>query len=147
VGDGTLRQLIFGDYRISTVNAIFISRMCSINVLGLPSLLFSLAASTSYGNDKQDDIHVYGPPGIYHFIASAMNAVEISLTKQVIVHELCLTANDVAGLSHVHFPWIRSKHKYIDYFSDSIPIPNIRLERSYPTESGLWQLMSDDNVR
>lgn len=73
---------------LSAVDRVFISHLHGDHVFGLLGLIASRAAW--FLSHAQTTLHVYGPPGIAAFLASA---VGISVPTRVVVHELLTPAD------------------------------------------------------
>lgn len=69
-GEGTQHQLLHSHQHRGRVSRIFITHMHGDHVYGLPGLLCSLLVSQPV--DSGGHVFVYGPEGIYDFVASSL---------------------------------------------------------------------------
>lgn len=89
VGEGIQKQLMYTRQRISDVSKIFISHMHADHILGLPGVLLQLqSAGRSRGNGQQL-VEIYGPPGLYNYIAATVALTRAGFAHvKVVVYEL-----------------------------------------------------------
>eukprot|EP01112_Ceratiomyxa_fruticulosa_P001919 TRINITY_DN1206_c0_g4_i1.p1 TRINITY_DN1206_c0_g4~~TRINITY_DN1206_c0_g4_i1.p1 ORF type:complete len:473 (-),score=59.88 TRINITY_DN1206_c0_g4_i1:36-1454(-) len=82
-GEGTLVQLAKAGIRITRINKIFITHLHLDHVGGLTTLLTSLS-----NTDAPTMVDLYGPPGIYHFIACNIICTSTHLANLTLrIHE------------------------------------------------------------
>ena len=87
-GEGIQRQMMFTRQRPSEVIKVFITHMHADHVLGLPGLLL-MAQTSARASSSTQVVEIYGPPGIYNYIASTIAATRAYFSCiQVIVYEL-----------------------------------------------------------
>jgi ribonuclease Z len=80
-GEGLQRQLMISAINAGDVRKIFITHLHGDHVLGLPGLLLALQliAKTS-SQAKKKNLQIYGPIGLYNFIASSLSLSCTELT-------------------------------------------------------------------
>jgi len=113
-GEGTQRQLLFTRQHFTNLKKIFITHMHADHVLGLPGIVL-MAQLAGRDRGSAHEIEIYGPPGIYNYIASifALTNSGISGVK-VIIHELVGGDADnnlrrrlgKENMIHGHFPYL-----------------------------------------
>jgi ribonuclease Z len=68
-GEGIQRQLLFSKVNIRAISRIFITHLHGDHLFGLPGLLLGL--NNFIKHDRQPQvIKIYGPPGLYNYIAA-----------------------------------------------------------------------------
>jgi len=82
-GEGTQRQLMRSNLSFMAISRIFISHFHGDHFLGLAGMMQSMAL-----NDREDELHVYGPPGTINSMKHLSRAGHFGLTFPVIVEEL-----------------------------------------------------------
>lgn len=150
-GEGVQRQLMFTRQRPSDVTKIFITHMHADHVLGLPGMLL-MAQMAGRDCSTPQTVEIYGPPGIYNYIAATMALTQAHLSfLQLIVHELvggdaeqaCRRHSRKPSFSYSHYPELNIKamtRKFIERNSDgtwTIQTPNERTkEDAYDIDRG-----------
>uniref|UniRef100_A0A7S4V718 Metallo-beta-lactamase domain-containing protein n=1 Tax=Ditylum brightwellii TaxID=49249 RepID=A0A7S4V718_9STRA len=95
--EGVQRQISFSRVTMKDITKIFITHLHGDHVYGLPGLLLSLQVAakgslTSQGQkslQKKPVIEVYGPPGLYNFLAMTLTLSCSSMNfANIIVYEL-----------------------------------------------------------
>ena len=170
VGEGTQRQLQFARGKgasVQKIEKIFITHLHGDHVFGLPGLLLSLQTSymqtlatirekerTKKRHEKDVDedytIKVYGPPGLFNFIASmiTLSCTRLHLLK-VDVHELVggrvrrVTTPPPSAQRHLPRSSPRQQ-PFRDPFRDDYPEFRHnagRIQRiQIPCEKGVWNI-------
>jgi len=82
-GEGTQRQLMRSNLSFMAISRVFISHFHGDHFLGLAGMMQSMAL-----NDRENELHVYGPPGTINSMKSLSKAGYFGLTFPVIVEEL-----------------------------------------------------------
>lgn len=89
VGEDTQRSLLghpIVDWK--RIDRIFIGSMSPDATLGLPGMLCTISASREKGHIAADiPVHVYGPPGLVHFVSTMLSISRTYLEMPVILHE------------------------------------------------------------
>ena len=106
VGEGTQRQMDFTRAKPSHVDSIFITHLHGDHIFGLPGFLLFLqyskideqrlreqtanaAPSKNRKQPPEHTINIYGPPGLYNYVAASTTMACTSFQHvQIIVHEL-----------------------------------------------------------
>lgn len=83
-GEGTQQQLLRSPYTFTKISHIFISHLHGDHLFGLPGLL----STRSFYAKANEELTVYGPPGIQQFLNNALNISGTHLTYPLQVHEL-----------------------------------------------------------
>lgn len=87
-GEGLQRQFLASRINFRDVRKIFITHMHGDHVFGLPGLLLNMQVSGLHAN-KQRSIEIYGPVGLYNYIATVLSLTGTELRKlSVEVYEL-----------------------------------------------------------
>jgi ribonuclease BN (tRNA processing enzyme) len=87
VGEGTQRQLMYAAWPSGNISKIFITHMHGDHILGLPGLL--LSAQTTSSTKKTQELSIYGPPGLYNYIAMTLSLIHGHVSKvPITVYEL-----------------------------------------------------------
>lgn len=87
-GEGLQRQMMHTRQRLLDITKIFITHMHCDHVLGLPSILL-MAQIAGRDRGYHHEIEVYGPPGIYNFIATTFALTRCGLNGvRIVVYEL-----------------------------------------------------------
>eukprot|EP00978_Attheya_sp_CCMP212_P032284 scaffold125370_cov51-Attheya_sp.AAC.1 len=87
VGEGTQRQLMYAAWPSGNISKIFITHMHGDHILGLPGLL--LSAQTNSSTKKTNELSIYGPPGLYNYIAMTLSLIHGHVSKvPITVYEL-----------------------------------------------------------
>jgi ribonuclease Z len=150
-GEGVQRQSMFTRQRPSDVTKIFITHMHADHVLGLPGLLL-MAQLTGRDCSAERVVEIYGPPGIYNYIAATMALTHAHLSfLQLVVYELVGGDAEQARRRHLrkpsfcysHYPELSTKaisRKFIERNSDgtwTIQKPNERTrDDAYDVDRG-----------
>lgn len=91
-GEGVQRQLMFTRTQAKSITQIFITHMHGDHIFGLPGLLLHLnTVATSKYREKQEPFAValYGPPGLYNYVAMTLTlSMTASTAVSIVVHEL-----------------------------------------------------------
>jgi hypothetical protein len=91
VGEGVQRQLTFTRTQAKSITQIFITHMHGDHIFGLPGLLLHLnTVATAKYRQKQEPfaVELYGPPGLYNYIAMTMTlSMTASTAVSIVVHE------------------------------------------------------------
>lgn len=82
-GDGTLRQLMRSELSYGKVTRVLVTHMHGDHVFGLPSVLTAILHSR-----PQAQLDVYGPEGLYDFLASAFHFSQTCLPGRLVINEL-----------------------------------------------------------
>jgi ribonuclease Z len=81
-GEATQSRLTEYHIKRSRINHIFISHLHGDHIFGLPGLI------TSYNLfGRKETIHLYGPPGLRHFIETIHEITGIRLQFDLLIHE------------------------------------------------------------
>lgn len=111
-GEGIQRQLMHTRQRLSDLQKIFITHLHADHVLGLPGLLL-MAQLAGRDRGTSNVIEIYGPPGIYNYIATTLTLTRSGMSAvHIVVHELVGgdADNDLRkrlqqpNIIHGHFP-------------------------------------------
>ncbi|CAJ1936929.1 unnamed protein product, partial [Cylindrotheca closterium] len=148
-GEGVQRQLLFARAKPSHIERIFITHLHGDHVFGLPGFLLGLQvhimarqkdANTVKSKRKQKEmenhvIKIYGPPGLYNYIASN---IILSCTK---FHSLSIEVYELIGsrARRVH----GNKNRGVkNPFEDTYPEYNYGLIRRkfISPEDGVWTI-------
>jgi len=81
-GEGTQTRLSQCRIRRSRINHIFISHLHGDHLFGLPGLITSFNLFR-----REDPLHIYGPPGLRHFIETVNEATGLYLQYDLAIHE------------------------------------------------------------
>ncbi|KAL3909800.1 MAG: hypothetical protein SGILL_007940 [Bacillariaceae sp.] len=164
-GEGVQRQFQFvkGISKLSRIERIFITHLHGDHIFGLPGLLLGVQdqararvfEETKNKKGKQprnkgriDDIKdqdglpiikIYGPPGLFHYIASSMI---LSCTK---LHFIRLEVHELVGgrVKRVSSPLEGRKQKMRNPFCDEYPeyqYGGIIQRKQIPCENGVWNI-------
>jgi ribonuclease Z len=133
-GEGLQRQLMFTRQRPSDVTKVFITHMHADHVLGLPGLLL-MAQLTGRACSTKRVVEIYGPPGIYNYIATIMALTRAHLPFiQLVVYELVGGDADQECRRHLRKPSFSYSH-YPEL--SNIAITRKRIERN---GDGTWTI-------
>jgi ribonuclease Z len=83
-GEGMQRQIMFSQFQFYQISKIFITHLHGDHIFGLVGLLLQLSL-TGKNMEKQLTVEVYGPPGIYNFIATNI-ALSVSTLRPKYIH-------------------------------------------------------------
>jgi hypothetical protein len=87
-GEGLQRQFLSSRLSYRDVRKIFITHMHGDHVFGLPGFLLNVQVSSLNAN-KVHTVEIYGPVGLYNFIATALSLTNTELRKLTVeVYEL-----------------------------------------------------------
>jgi len=96
-GEGTQRQFLNCNVKPSHIDSIFISHMHGDHVFGLPAMVVHRAmAKAQQNNDStssnpnrktkneslQDRIRIYGPPGLFNYLAMSLQLAKVSMKNK-----------------------------------------------------------------
>lgn len=120
VSEGAQRQLMFTRMTLKDINKIFITHMHADHILGLPGMLLFLNQVSlmrklnAIGNTEPTTIDIYGPPGLFNYIAMTLELSRTGkLVSSFVVHELMGSDEDrqVSSIGrdarHSYFPEFR----------------------------------------
>jgi len=150
-GEGVQRQIMYTRASVGQIEKIFITHMHADHVLGLTGLLLSLRLSLQNQKNSNKVIAVYGPAGIYNFIASNLALTQSSFNGvTVIVYELT-GGDEERAMGPRGKQWAiprdkqhrRRNEPYRDIFRDWYPEFNNRfLVRKTISrgEDGIWRI-------
>jgi Metallo-beta-lactamase superfamily len=79
-GEGLQRQFTFSRINFRDVRKIFITHMHGDHVFGLPGLLLNMQVAGLNAN-KQRAVEIYGPVGLYNYIATALTLTNTELRR------------------------------------------------------------------
>lgn len=137
-GEGTQRQLMFSKVKLKGICKIFITHLHADHILGLPGVLLQLQ---DIGRSRQSPqvIEIYGPPGIYNFIAA-----NFALTKSAVNFNLirCFIFELVGGTMHTPPSRGPKKHQRNILHSHYPEISNLSLIRGTikRNRDGTWTI-------
>lgn len=149
VGEGTLRQSISSCRHLSDTTRIFITHLHLDHVLGLPSVILSLAktdkGSEGYGVDP---VHIYGPQGIHELICTVLRLADTVLHREVIIHEMMLRDQDrLQAFGSKYNPWAKPIGRFCHGSGEvSSGTSKIKREEIYSDSSGLWNLFLNEQI-
>jgi len=96
-GEGTQRQFLNCNVKPSHIDSIFISHMHGDHVFGLPAMVLHRVmakaqqkenSTSSNPNRKtkneslQDRIRIYGPPGLFNYLAMSLQLAKVSMKNK-----------------------------------------------------------------
>ena len=81
-GDGTLRQIMCSEVSYAKVTRVLVTHSHGDHTWGLPCTL------TAILHARHGSLHVYGPEGLYDFLAATFAYSYTCLPSRVVVHEL-----------------------------------------------------------
>jgi ribonuclease BN (tRNA processing enzyme) len=158
-GEGAQLQLMKSVINPSEIDRICITHLHGDHIFGLPGVLLHINRG-NWGDGSDDSlmaarlrqqtlekrrvIEVFGPPGLYNYLAASLklsgshlNCIEVRVKEMHgCVFNRGLSALVTPGVAN---PW-----------SDSLPelsFPGLVRERLYPDENGAWQLIKDIDIR
>ena len=67
-GEGTQRQMMYTNISFMKIKKIFITHFHADHFLGIPGLL-----QTMNLNDREEDLHIYGPPGTMELVKALLS--------------------------------------------------------------------------
>ena len=153
-GEGTLRQFLYLGSSPAQVNHIFITHLHGDHIFGLPSMLLHLNVAHSAHNisaklegskvPPPGAIHIFGPEGIYNYVASSMKMSRAVLKTKIVIHELIFPdlseELDVNGRPLSNFKRARER----DFKGATQPLREMKnallLREAIPCLSGTWEL-------
>ena len=158
MGEGSTRQAVMSKKSLMETTKIFITHMHGDHILGLPSLLLQVGTYFMIGKQHEGDvhpIHIYGPPGLHHFLCTVLRMTETMMERRTVVHELMLRKEDVARMGDACM-WKRNFREYNhEGFHASTAassnsnnsnswFPSVIRKPIYSDANGLWNLLDPD---
>ena len=146
-GEGSLRQIIGTPHSVLETSSIFITHMHADHILGLPSLVLQVGSA-------QGVLNIYGPVGIYEFLATALNLAHANLTRKVVVNEMIIDDEDYMRFKDksngkISTPWtMQSMMNREGASSDVQPNKSINLHRREIRSdgTGAWNLVQEEAI-
>lgn len=83
-GDGTLRQIMRSEVSYAKLTRVLVTHTHADHLFGLPSTLTAILHAR-----RGCTLHVYGPEGLFDFLAAAFSFSFTCLPGKLVVHELC----------------------------------------------------------
>ena len=134
---------------------IFITHMHGDHILGLPSLLLQVGTYYMIGRQEHDQevhpIHIYGPPGLHHYLCTVLRMTETHIQRTIFVHEMLLRDDDVARMGDSCMwrrDWERFNHGalYRTHARHNYSYPSIQRVPVLSDEKGMWNIVRDDGL-
>ena len=125
---------------------IFVTHNHGDHIYGLPSLLLQVGTFAMGEGLDLHPINIYGPPGLHHYLCTALRIAEAAMSRQVIVHEMMLSSADMDRMPEASWYW---KRHWQVYNHDSInkngrnDFPNVKRVPLFSGANGLWDLTDD----
>lgn len=146
-GEGSLRQIIGTPHSVLETSSIFITHMHADHILGLPSLVLQVGSA-------QGTLNIYGPEGVYDFLATSLNLAHANLTRKVVVHEMTIDEDDYSRFRERSNPkiptsWtIKSMSNREGASSDVQPNKSINLHRKQikTDHTGAWNCVQEQAI-
>ncbi len=82
-GEGTQRQMTHTSISFMKINKIFITHFHADHFLGIPGLL-----QTMNLNDREDELHIYGPPGTINLVKDLLSLGYFKAGFEICAHDL-----------------------------------------------------------
>ena len=153
-GEGSVRQAVRSKKSVMEVTRIFITHTHGDHILGLPSLLMQVGSyqtGAEAGASEAHPIHIYGPPGLYHYLCTVLRITEASVAREVVVHEMVLSQADASRVDSLgatlrwRRPWGAYNHESLSNQGQEQfrrDYPNIsRVAVCSDAHDGLWNLV------
>ena len=145
-GEGLQRQMAFTRAKVSHIEKIFITHLHGDHIYGLPGFLLGLQysillmdASQRNKHQKNHVVQLYGPPGLFNFVASA---ITLSCTR---LHALTVEIYELTGarMRRIHHGGSRR-----DPFTIHYPeyVDRNLQRKSIPCKDGVWTISDFDMV-
>lgn len=150
-----MRQAVRSKKSVMEVTRIFITHCHGDHILGLPSLLMQVG-TYSMGDASHpaasQPVHIYGPPGLHHYLCTVLRVTEASMSREVVVHEMMLSQADAQRVDSLgaslrwRRPWRAYNHEGLSeqqsQSSSRRDFPNISKVQVFSSEQeGLWDLV------
>jgi ribonuclease Z len=137
-GEGVQRQLAFTRAKPGHIERIFITHLHGDHIFGLPGFLLGLQHACmathekSTANDQEQVVKIYGPPGLYNFIAAN---IVLSCTR---LHALTVEVFELEGGREQRTAARNQRNP----FEQSYPEFNHRnlRRRSIECKKGIWTI-------
>jgi ribonuclease BN (tRNA processing enzyme) len=154
VGEGTQRQLMYAAWPSSSISKLFITHMHGDHILGLPGLLLSAQQTQSQIKSQHKSLQIYGPPGLYNYIAMTLSLIHGHVSKvPITVYELVGGYQErgpnnrrhhrpntpTASSSHHPHPTSLQKNVFLDWYPEFV-IPNLTRVAIPRNLDGTWTL-------
>jgi len=97
VGEGTCKQLFFSKLGIADIKKIFITHLHADHICGLLSVILNIQLAHNIENDFV--LEIYGPVGLYNYIAMNIALTYCKLILKINVYEL-VDENDKGSTHH-----------------------------------------------
>jgi ribonuclease Z len=81
-GENTQRQMIKNKLSIFKIDSIFVTHLHGDHIMGIPGLIMSSSLL-----NREEDLFIYGPPGIARFIYAIIESVIVDLGFRVLIKE------------------------------------------------------------
>eukprot|EP00959_Pyramimonas_sp_CCMP1952_P185771 3884300-Pyramimonas_sp.AAC.1 len=88
-GESTQHQMLCSPLKPGSVQKILITHLHGDHIFGLPGMIAAINYNrTEERINTQTPLDIYGPPGLFAFVQTALDASSTRITMPVVVHEL-----------------------------------------------------------
>ena len=148
--EGVQRQLMFTRTSLQSITRIFITHMHGDHIFGLPGLLLYLnlvsKSRRENGKDKKLTVELYGPPGLYNYVAMTLAlSMTASTAGIIVVHELVGSQTDPGPARDDGNRRHRREVRHTQY--RELERRNLHRKIIRPNQDGTWTLDVPPDVR